>query len=106
VEGEAKLADWVDFAIRMTRPKGGVTFIHRADRLDELLTLFRGRAGGIVVFPLWPKAGREANRVIVRARPAVKTPMRLSPGLVLHKEDGAYTAEALSVLRDGEALPF
>ncbi len=104
VESEARLADWVDFALRMARPKGGVTFIHRADRLDELLALFRGRAGGIVVFPLWPKAGREARRVIVRARPGVKTPMRLAAGMVMHEDDGAYTADALSILRDGGAL--
>ena len=104
VEGEARLSDWVDFAIRMVKPRGGITFIHRADRLDELLALFHGRAGGIVVFPLWPKPGREAKRVIVRARPGVKTPTRLSPGLILHKPDGSYTDDALSVLRDGGAL--
>lgn len=104
VEGEAALADWVDFALRMAKPKGSITFVHRADRLDELIALFHGRAGGIVIFPLWPKAGREAKRVIIRARPGVKTPMRLSPGLTLHKDDGSYTDEALSILRDGEAL--
>ncbi len=104
VEGEARLADWVDFALRVAKPKGGITFIHRADRLDELLALFHGRAGGIVVFPLWPKAGREAKRVIVRARPGVKTPMRLSPGLTLHNDGGSYADEALAILRDGEAL--
>jgi tRNA1(Val) A37 N6-methylase TrmN6 len=104
VEGEAGLSDWVGFALRMTKPKGAVTFIHRADRLDELLALFHGRAGGIVVFPLWPKPDREAKRVIVRARPGVKTPTRLCPGLLLHEEDGGYTADALSILRDGGAL--
>ena len=104
VEGEAKLADWVEFAYRMARPKGGITFIHRADRLDELLSLLHGRAGGIVAFPLWPKPGREAKRMIVAARRGVKTPMRMAAGLVLHKEDGAYTQEALKVLRDGAAL--
>ena len=104
VEGDARLADWVDFALRMTRPKGAITFIHRADRLDELLALLHGRTGGIVVFPLWPKAGREAKRVIVRARPGVRTPMRVAAGLVLHEQGGGYTEEALAVLRDGAAL--
>jgi tRNA1(Val) A37 N6-methylase TrmN6 len=104
VEGEAGLAHWIDFAIRMARPKGGVTFIHRADRLDELLALLHGRAGGIVVFPLWPKPDREAKRVIVRARPGINTPLRLSSGLVLHEEDGGYSTAALTILRDGEAL--
>lgn len=104
VEGEAGLADWVGFMLRMAAPKGGITLIHRADRLDELLALLHGRAGGIVVFPLWPKRGREAKRVLVRARPGVKTPARLGPGLVLHGDDGEYTADALSILRDGGAL--
>jgi len=104
IEGEATLADWVGCALRMVAPKGGITFIHRADRLDELLALLHGRTGGIVVFPLWPKPGREAKRVIVRARTGVRTPSRLAPGLVLHNEDGSYTAEALAVLRDGAAM--
>lgn len=104
IEGEATLSDWVDFAIRMCKPRGAVTFVHRADRLDELLFQFHGRAGGIVIFPLWPKPGREAKRVIVRARPGVKTPTRLSPGLLLHNDDGDYTEEAMSILRDGGAL--
>ncbi|UCH76048.1 MAG: methyltransferase [Rhodospirillales bacterium] len=104
VEIAATLADWVGYALRMVRPKGSVTFIHRADRLDELLALFHGRAGGIVVFPLWPKVGRAAKRVIVRARPDVGTPMRLAAGLVLHEEAGGYTADALAILRDGAAL--
>jgi len=37
VEGAAALADWVAFCIRMARPKGRVTLIHRADRLGDLL---------------------------------------------------------------------
>ena len=104
VEGEAVLADWIGFALRMTRAKGAITLIHRADRLDEILSLLHGRAGGIVVFPLWPKPGREAKRVLVRARPGLRAPMRLAAGLVLHQDDGAYTPEALAILRDGAAL--
>ncbi len=104
VEGEAGLADWVDFCLKMVKPKGAVTLIHRADRLDELVALLHGRAGGVVIFPLWPKQGREARRVIVRARPGVKTPTRLAAGLVLHEAVGEYTAEARAILRGGGAL--
>ena len=66
------------------RPKGWATFVHRADRLDELLAGLRGRAGGIVVFPLWPKAGQAARRVLVRARKGTRAPLTLAAGLVLH----------------------
>jgi tRNA1(Val) A37 N6-methylase TrmN6 len=104
LEGEADLAAWVRFALTMARPKGCLTFIHRADRLEQLLGQLAGRAGEIAVFPLWPGAGKPAKRVIVHARKGVGTPTRLLPGLMLHEPDGRYTAAADAVLRGGEAL--
>ena len=58
IEGDADLAAWVRFALAMVRPKGTVTFIHRADRIDALLGEIAGRAGEVVVYPLWPGAGQ------------------------------------------------
>jgi len=78
-----------------------IGFVHRADRLDALLAALSGRAGEIVVFPLWPRQGQAAKRILVRARKQVATPLRLSPGLVLHEADGRFTAAANAVLRDG-----
>jgi tRNA1(Val) A37 N6-methylase TrmN6 len=104
VEGEADLAAWVRFALAMLRPKGSATFIHRADRLEHLLSQLAGRAGDIAVFPLWPGAGKPARRVIVRARKGVASPSRLLPGLVLHEPDGRFTAAAETILRAGAAL--
>lgn len=104
VEGEADLRAWVDGALRRVRPRGTVTFIHRADRLDALLGALEGRAGGIVVVPLWPKAGVAAKRVIVRARKGVATPLLLTAGLVLHGPDGKFTPAAERILREGAAL--
>lgn len=106
VEGHADLAVWVRFALAMTRLRGSVTFIHRADRLEHLLAQFADRAGGIVVLPLWPGAGKPAKRVIVHARKDIASPTRLLPGLVLHEADGRFTAEADAVLRDAKALSF
>ena len=104
IEGEADLAAWVRFALTMARPKGSVTFIHRADRLEHLLARLSGRAGEIVVFPLWSGPDKPASRIIVRARKGIATPMRLLPGLVLHESDGRFTAAAQAVLRDAAAL--
>lgn len=104
VEGDARLADWVAFAVRMARPKGSVTLIHRADRLDEVLAAMGGHLGDLVVFPLWPGAGKAAKRVIVSGRTRVAAPLRLAPGLVLHEADGTYTEAAQAILRDGAAL--
>lgn len=104
LEGEADLAAWVRFALTMVRAKGTLTFIHRADRLADLLAEFSGRVGDIVVFPLWPGGGRAARRVIVRGRKGSAAPTRLMPGLVLHAEGGRFSAAADAVLRDGAAL--
>jgi len=104
VEGDADLRAWVDCALRRVKPRGTVTFIHRADRLDALLAAFEGRAGGIAVVPLWPKSGMAAKRVIVRARTGVATPLVLTAGLVLHRPDGSFTQAAERILREGAAL--
>lgn len=103
-EGTARLVDWVATALAMVRSKGTVTFIHRADRLDDLLAAFSGRAGEIVVFPLWPGAGKPAKRVIVRARKDVATPLRLAAGLILHQPDGSFTPAAEAILRGSKGL--
>lgn len=108
VEGDAALIDWIDAALRFCRRKGSITFIQRADRLADLLNGLAGRAGEITVFPLWPKDEEGAiahrviaNRVIVRARKGLKTPLQLSAGMVLHNSDGSYTERADAVLKGG-----
>jgi tRNA1(Val) A37 N6-methylase TrmN6 len=104
IEGEAGLASWVRFALAMARPKGSVTFIHRADRIDSLLAEIAGRAGEVVVYPLWPASGKPAVRILVRVRKQIAAPARLAPGLVLHEPDGQLTRAAEGVLREGRGL--
>lgn len=103
-EGEARLADWLRAAIHLLRPKGSLTVIHRADRLDGILAAFQGHAGEVKIFPLWPAAGRPAKRVVVAARKAVATPVTLMAGLVLHGAGGEFTPAAEAVLRGAEGL--
>ncbi|MEX0923427.1 MAG: methyltransferase [Rhodovibrionaceae bacterium] len=105
-ESAAVLDDWIAAARRALKPKGRLTLIHRADRLGEILSLLRGWAGEIVVFPLWPGAGRPAKRVLLRARAGVATPMKLAAGLALHDADGGFSPQAETVLRQGAALPL
>jgi tRNA1(Val) A37 N6-methylase TrmN6 len=104
IEGDADLGDWVRFALSMVRPKGTVTFIHRADRIDAVLGHIAGRAGEVVVYPLWPGLGKPASRILVRARKQVAAPARLAVGMILHEPDGRFTAAAEAILRGGEAL--
>ena len=103
-EEGALLADWIAAGLYHLKAKGGLTVVHRADRLGELLAQLAGRAGDLVVYPLWPGDGRPAKRVLLRARKATRGPMTLAAGLVLHRADGRFTAAAEAVLRDGLAL--
>jgi tRNA1(Val) A37 N6-methylase TrmN6 len=101
------LEAWVRFGCVMVRDGGTITMIHRADRLDDLLAVLRGRAGGITVFPLWPdRTDKPAVRVLVQAVKGSKAPMRLAQGLVLHEDGGGYTVEAEAVLRHGAPVPI
>ena len=69
-----------------------------------------GRAGAVEIVPLAARAGRPAERVLVRARKGSRAPLTLYPPFTLH-EGGAhngdgesYTAAAQRVLRGMEAL--
>jgi tRNA1(Val) A37 N6-methylase TrmN6 len=104
IEQSTSLPVWIEAMAAAVKPKGRLTLIHRADRLDELLAEVRRHAGEIVVFPLWPKSGRPAKRVLVSARTGVATPLRIAPGLVLHEPSGAYTVAARDVLENGGPL--
>ncbi len=107
-EDDVPLERWVDAAWRALRPRGRLVLIHRADRLADILAAvtWNARFGDVAVLPLWPKAGRPARRLLVAARKGAKGPGRLLPGLVLHRDDGAFTRRAEAVLRDMAALPF
>ena len=101
VESTADLETWIGAASRALKPKGALALIHRADRLDHILTLLRGRFGGITIHPLWPKQGVSAKRVIIQARKGTASPTQLEPGTVLHQADGQYTDVARMVLSGG-----
>lgn len=103
-EKQALLQDWIAEAHRALKPRGYVTMVHTARRLDEILALLRKKFGGIEIYPLWPKAGQSAKRVLVRARKGVKSPMTLHSGLVLHHNDGTFTDEASLVINDGKKV--
>jgi tRNA1(Val) A37 N6-methylase TrmN6 len=103
-EGSADLAAWIAFCTRMLKPRGTLTLIHRADRLDDLIALLHGRFGAVTLIPLWPKTGRPAKRVLVTARRGTRSPAALSAGLILHEADGGFTPAAEAILRHGNAL--
>ena len=98
------LESWVRFLATFTAPKGRITLIHMPQVLPELLPLLDRRFGAITLFPLFPKEGEPAVRVIVQAQKGSRAGLRLLSGLVLHEAGGRYTDKAEAVLRTGAAL--
>ncbi len=111
--GEAlPLETWVDIAARRLAPKGIATFIHRAERLPDLLCAMRSRLGSLECIPLQPRARREAKLILLRGRKNGRAAFRIHAPVVMHegatheKDGDDYTPEISAVLRDGAALPF
>jgi tRNA1(Val) A37 N6-methylase TrmN6 len=104
VAAKGDLARWAGFLAACAAAKGGMTVIHHANALPELLTLFQGRFGALTVFPLFPREGVPAIRVLVQGVKGSRAPVRLLRGMVLHDAAGAFTPAALAILRDGERL--
>ena len=99
------LSRWIRTAVSALKPGGSLHVIHRPEHLGDVLDAFRGRLGGAVVFPLFPRQGRAAVRVLLAGRKGSRAPMTLGAGLVLHEEGSpAYTAAAEAILRGGAAL--
>jgi len=111
-EAGACLGDWIAAALARLKPRGWLSVIHRAERAPELLRLLDGPAGAIALMPLVARAGRDAGRVIIRARKGTKAPFRLLAPLVLHagsahvRDADDFSPEAAAILRDAAALDF
>jgi len=111
--GEATpLAEWVKVAAKRLAPKGLAHFIHRVERLPEILVALNGRLGSVEVLPLCPRVDRRTELVIVRARKAGRGAFKLHAPLILHEgpsheQDGdSYVPRVRAALREGAPLKF
>jgi len=95
---------WLRFMAAMARPGGTATMIHRADRLSSVLAAFAGRFGGLLVFPLFPRLGAAAQRVLVQGIKGSRAPLQLRAGLILHDAGHGFLPEVEAILRAGGAL--
>ncbi|MBP0492690.1 tRNA1(Val) (adenine(37)-N6)-methyltransferase [Pararoseomonas indoligenes] len=100
--GGIGLGSWASLLGASLARGGRSTMILPAGRLEDGIAALRGAGlGGVEILPLWPRAGRAAGRVLLRARRAPRAPGTLLPGLVLH-EGAGWTREAEAILRGGE----
>ena len=98
------LERWLRFLAAMARPGGQLALIHRAGALAEILEAIGARFGALKVFPLFPRQGAAASRVLVRGIKGNRGPLQILPGLILHDAAGGFTSEADAILRHGAPL--
>ncbi len=109
---ETPLVDWVTVAAKRLAPKGTATFVHRVEKLPELLNAMTSVLGSLQVMPLQAREGRDAGLVLVRGRKGGRAAFRLHAPVLLHegaehtKDGESYTPQIRAVLRDGAALSF
>lgn len=111
--GEATpLGDWVRIAAKRLKPKGQAYFIHRAERLPELLQALPHDLGSVEVLPIAPRAGRLPELILLRARKNGRGAFRLHLPLVMHggahhgAQGDSYVPQVVAVLRGGAPLIF
>lgn len=100
------LEAWVRFAVRMTRPGGTFTLIHKADALPAVLAAFAQRFGAVKVKPIYARPGQPAIRILVRGTKGSRAPLELCAPLVLHADGHGFTPELDAILRHSAALPL
>jgi tRNA1Val (adenine37-N6)-methyltransferase len=97
-------AAWIAAMARPLRARGTLTLVLPPRAVPEsLAALTAAGCRSALLFPLWPKPGREARIVLLQAIKVRRADFRLLPGLVLHDTAG-YTEAAEAILRHGEAL--
>ncbi|MEN5083595.1 methyltransferase [Bosea sp. TWI1241] len=100
---DTTLASWLADARRILKPRGGVTIIHRAEALGEILAGLGAGFGAVSIRPVHAQAGKPAIRVLVSALSGSRKPAEILPAFVLNDDDGRFTPQAEAVHR-GAAL--
>lgn len=97
-ETTASLSDVFCAASYLCAYGGRLTMVHRADRLGDLIA--EGRAHRFEIKRIrfvHSHEGENANRVLAEWRLGGKADVKVLPPLVVHRPDGSYTEEMLSI---------
>ncbi|AQS87259.1 methyltransferase [Neoasaia chiangmaiensis NBRC 101099] len=98
--------NWIGTLAQWTLPGGTINLALPAAAVDEACIALRAvGCGSLILLPLWPKVGRSAKIVLLRATLGGRAAFRLEPGLILHNPDGQFTSAAQAILREGHGFP-
>jgi tRNA1Val (adenine37-N6)-methyltransferase len=96
---------WIERLSAALRARGTLTLIAATGMVPSCMkAMSEARCPCTAIFPLWPKIERPAKLVLLRGVKDGGTPMRLMPGMVLHRADGSFSEAAQAILGDAAAL--
>ncbi len=109
IDANIDLQDWIACAHRHIKGQGSFSIIHDAGQTDNIIHALYGSRGGkmfggVELFPLYPRQGKPAKRIIIRAWKHKKSSCILHQGIIMHESNGDYTKQADRILRDAEKL--
>lgn len=98
------LGRWLRACAALLRPSGRFAMIHRADALEAALAACEGRFGGLHIRPVHPRTGEAAIRVLICGVKGSRAPLKILPGLAVHGQGQAFTAEMAAINAGGLQL--
>lgn len=86
------LREVIDTASQLLKPGGKAAFVHRPERLMDILFYMRTyRIEPKRILFVYPKAGREANILLIEGIKDGKEGIKVLPPLTVYDETGSYT---------------
>lgn len=93
------LEDVVQASSRLLRQGGKAAFVHRPERLMDILTLMRSyRLEPKRLRFVYPKEGKEANTILVEGIKDGSPGLKALPPLIVYDKDNEYTTEIREIL--------
>ncbi|MCJ8009996.1 tRNA1(Val) (adenine(37)-N6)-methyltransferase [Lederbergia wuyishanensis] len=97
------LEDAVKTSSQLLRQGGKAAFVHRPERLMDILTLMREyRLEPKRLRFVYPKAGKEANTILVEGIKDGNAGLKVLPPLFVYNEENEYTDEVRDILYGSE----
>lgn len=88
------LEEIVEIASKLLRHHGVLAMVHRADRLIDVLELYRAyHIEPKRIQFVFPKMGKDANMILIEGKKNGSSSVKIEPSLYVHNEDGSYTDE-------------
>lgn len=98
-EIELTLNEWIAKAALLLRDKGKLFFVHRPNRLDDLIEVLLAHQFTVNRMQfIYPKATLNANVVLIEAiYRGGRRGVKIIPPIIVHQEDNQYTPEMQAI---------